>query len=78
MSERRKSTTTYLSFLVRLWRTDSSGRTWRASLEEVDPAGGRYHFTDLDALFGFLVAAIQPSQDRPDTSAERNRPDDPC
>ncbi|GEM_PF-5487559 len=60
---------------MRLWRTDSGGFVWRASLEEVDPAGGRYHFADLDALFGFLIAVTRPPQTRSGPRAGSNDPD---
>ncbi len=62
MSDRRNPSSTYLSFIVRLWQADSEGVIWRATLEEIDPAGGRHHFSDLDALFGFLVAATRANQ----------------
>ena len=48
----------YLSYLLRLWETKSSGeRIWRASLQ--DPhTGGRKGFANLTDLFTFLEEAI--------------------
>jgi len=46
----------YLSYLLRLWRTDNArGSTWRASLES--PGNGECRaFASLEDLFTFLEA----------------------
>lgn len=44
----------YLSYLLRLWRSGDDASTWRASLE--DPhSGTRIGFSDLDRLFAYLL-----------------------
>ena len=44
----------YISFLLRLWQTESKGDlVWRASLESSD-IEERRGFTSLDELFAFL------------------------
>lgn len=44
----------YLSYLMRLWRVRSEGRsTWRASLESA-LSGERQNFSGLDDLWDFL------------------------
>ncbi len=48
------ATQSYLSYLLRLWRSGDDATTWRASLE--DPTSGtRIGFSDLDRLFAFLL-----------------------
>lgn len=50
----------YLSYLLRLWRVTIAGRaTWRASLE-CPHSGERLGFADLDSLWAFLQAQMQP------------------
>jgi hypothetical protein len=52
-----KDTAVYLSYLIRLWRTDALN-TWKASLE--DPVSGRrVGFGDLPSLFAFLRRQTQ-------------------
>ncbi len=49
-----KSSSRYLSFLLRLWQVGSAKEpAWRASLECAQTRE-RYGFADLDALFEFL------------------------
>ena len=44
----------YVSYLLRLWQTESMGRLiWRASLES-SQTGERTGFASLKALFAFL------------------------
>jgi hypothetical protein len=44
----------YVSYLLRLWQTESEGQlVWRASLESPQ-TGERTGFRNLDALFAFL------------------------
>jgi hypothetical protein len=59
----------YLSYLLRLWREDDSGKShggaagavWRASLET--PGGESYGFASLDDLLGFLRRQIGAQPD---------------
>ncbi len=50
---------TYLTFLLRLWRVDSTGQpVWRASLEDAH-SGARRGFSDLPELQRFLQALLE-------------------
>jgi hypothetical protein len=55
--------TPYISYLVRLWQTNSAEHPiWRASLE--DPrTGQRSLFASPEAAFQFLQKQIQPEPD---------------
>jgi hypothetical protein len=46
---------TYRSYLLRLWREDSTSASWRASLESVTQEGEPHHFPDLGSLVAFLL-----------------------
>jgi len=59
----------YLSYLLRLWRTEGVGQAaiWHASLE--DPRSGEsYHFASLEEAVGFIQGqmglASQPATGR--------------
>ncbi|WP_152966205.1 hypothetical protein [Ornatilinea apprima] len=55
----------YHAFLLRLWRTQSQGKTqWRASLESPH-TGERQSFASLEQLFAFLSERCegQPPED---------------
>ncbi len=60
----------YLSYLLRLWQTGSTGHaTWRASLE--DPhSGERLGFASLEDLVAFLQQQTRAPNGRP-VQAER-------
>lgn len=45
----------YKSYLLRLWREDTPGATWRAILESITEPRGQHHFADLDSLIAFLL-----------------------
>ena len=48
----------YRSYLVRLWRVETPGQSWRASLE--DPrTGQRIGFAGLEQLFAFLMEQVE-------------------
>ncbi len=53
----------YLSYLLRLWCPEESQLAcWRASLE--DPhTGERIGFANLEELFAFLMAQVEPSRE---------------
>lgn len=61
MSSQRDTSPDYLSYLIRLWRTQSGeGRVWRACLEE--PLTQEvYRFDDLQSLLAFLLAQTRQS-----------------
>src|ERR1043165_6148951 len=54
----------YLSYLLRLWRSEADGpSSWRASLE--DPhTGDRHNFASLEQLVAFLEEQIADSPRR--------------
>ncbi len=53
----------YLSYLLRLWRSDADEQSiWRASLENPH-TGERHNFASLERLFAFLEDQIA---DRPE------------
>jgi hypothetical protein len=65
--ERRR----YLSYLLRLWQAEGTGkRIWRASLEGAH-TGKRLGFASLDALFAYLQretdATPDPGRDKEET-----------
>ncbi len=48
----------YRSYLLRLWRVETPGLCWRASLE--DPhTGERIGFASLEQLFAFLMEQVE-------------------
>jgi hypothetical protein len=56
---------TYLSYLLRLWRTSSEEETsWRAALEDVQ-TGERRGFSSLDALFTHLRKVAAGEREKP-------------
>jgi hypothetical protein len=61
----------YLSYLLRLWLSDSAGKpAWRGSLE--DPhTGNRLGFTDLSRLFEYLQRETEGKSS--DTGDEEER-----
>jgi len=64
----------YRSYLLRLWRANASGATWRAMLEEVQ---GRRHYTfhSLAALLAFLERqAEDDGTDKPHPPASHDAP----
>ncbi len=48
----------YLAYLLRLWREDRQGHTWRISLEDAH-TGERKGFASLDDLLSFLDQQIE-------------------
>jgi hypothetical protein len=67
MSNRPQS---YQSYLLRLWRTATTGdATWRASLENPQ-TGERHGFASLDAMVTFLRLQIGLAPDRGDEEVE--------
>jgi hypothetical protein len=68
---RMTPSSTYQSYLLRLWR-DTPRAPWRALLQSTAD-GEKYHFVEIDALFAFLTeclasdailaSAEQPEQD---------------
>ena len=59
-----KPSHTYISYLLRMWRSgESEAAVWRASLE--DPmTGKRQGFRTLPDLFAFLERVSQPEDDQ--------------
>lgn len=50
----------YCSYLLRLWRSETSDLGWRASLE--DPrTGERVGFATLEQLFAYLMDKVEPT-----------------
>jgi hypothetical protein len=49
---KEKTTSTYLAYLLRLWRDDEAA-PWRATVEDAS-TGQRFGFASLKALFVFL------------------------
>ena len=66
----------YLSYLLRLWRTEGVGQaaTWHASLE--DPRSGEtYHFASLEEAVAFVQRQMGlPSQPAAGRAGDPNRP----
>lgn len=60
----------YISFLLRLWRDESSPSAWRASLEDA-ATGERKGFATLEMLTEFLVKSTNENQ-HPEESHENN------
>lgn len=56
----------YRSYLLRLWREDGTGVTWRAMLENIVEPGERYYFKDLETLTTFILALqmIDPKNEK--------------
>lgn len=74
MSEKQ---TTYLSYLLRLWRTPTPGKAaWRASLENPQ-TGERRGFASLDAMVAFLRQQIDLAPDRQGEESEATVRSDP-
>ena len=48
----------YRSYLLRLWRSETSDRSWRASLED-SRTGQRIGFATLEQLFAFLMEQVE-------------------
>jgi hypothetical protein len=64
----------YLSYLLRLWRTEGVGQAaiWHASLE--DPRSGEsYHFASLEEAFAFVQG--QMGQASPPAEGRAGHPD---
>jgi hypothetical protein len=62
--------TTSLSYLLRLWPTDTAGRqVWRASLEQVQTSE-RLGFATLEQLFVFLMQQTEYHSAAPDTQPQ--------
>ena len=52
----------YISYLLRLWQTESDdGLVWRASLESPQ-SGERVGFTSLACLFGYLEREMRDNE----------------
>ena len=63
----------YISFLLRLWQTESKGDlVWRASLESSDTEERR-GFTSLDELFAFLLQQTAGTSDSSAGKGEARR-----
>jgi hypothetical protein len=54
------SSVVYQSYLLRMWREDSAQKPWRMMLESITEPGERQHFSDLESLFAFLRARLEP------------------
>jgi hypothetical protein len=67
----------YLSYLLRLWRTEGVGQaaTWHASLE--DPrSGDSYYFASLEEAVGFVQGQMgRASQPAAGRARDPNRPE---
>ena len=61
--------TTYLSYLLRLWREDEIGAEWRAMLESVVEPGVQHYFKDIESLMVYLVRLLKEDEP-PDTKGE--------
>lgn len=48
----------YKSYMLRLWRDDTPGAAWRATLESITEPGERRHFPDMDSLIAFLLTNV--------------------
>lgn len=60
---------TYLSYLLRLWRSDENA-SWRASLEDAR-THEQHAFAETDRLFAFLCEQLQTAD--PEDSAMTNQ-----
>jgi hypothetical protein len=65
----------YLSYLLRLWRTGTSGE-WQASLE-APVTGERVGFANLDGLFDFLRTQTTTGTRPPYDEESRGKSDTP-
>lgn len=65
MSERSFSSTTYQSYLVRLWRS-AEDAPWRATARHV-LTGEEWHFEDMERLFLFLYQQTSGSDETEST-----------
>jgi hypothetical protein len=50
--------TQYVSFLLRIWRSDDQKGRWRATVEEPG-TGVQHHFANLEALLTFISSQSQ-------------------
>lgn len=67
MSDQESS---YLSYLLRLWRVNEAGKSaWHASLEDIH-TGRRLGFADLASLFAFLERRVGSDMDREEQSPQ--------
>lgn len=72
-SPMKRSTPSYLAYLLRLWR-DGEDATWRASLE--DPhTGERANFAELQALYHFLNTQTLPDSSHDNLVSNDRGPD---
>ena len=61
-----KSSPTYRSYLLRLWRADNAGQpVWRVSLE-VPGNRAQLHFESLAALCVYLTQQLSPDEKKED------------
>jgi hypothetical protein len=56
--ERKKTKTTYRSYLLRLWCEKSQASSWRVMLENVEVAGEQHYFKDLESLMAYLSSQL--------------------
>jgi hypothetical protein len=64
----------YISYLLRLWKSNERGNTtWRASLEST-AEGRRYNFAHVEALIAFLLNRFGPRRAERE-AAKDNQPD---
>jgi len=45
----------YRSYLLRLWREDESGASWRVMLENVKEPSERHYFKDIESLMAYMM-----------------------
>ncbi len=65
-----KPVPTYISFLVRMWRTKTGGQPdgighWQGEVEHIQ-SGHRWKFSNMEALIRFLsnpLAGIEPAEE---------------
>ena len=72
---KREALPTYLSYLIRLWRTDGGGE-WLASLESPG-THERHNFTDLASFFAFLQEQTGTSSRNDSADYDRYLMNDP-
>ncbi len=59
----RPDTDQYRSYLLRLWRSETSDKSWRASLED-SHTGQRIGFATLEQMFAFLMEQVEGDEQR--------------
>ena len=65
-----KSSPTYHSYLLRLWRVDNAGQpVWRVSLE-APGSRAQLHFESLSALCVYLAQQLNPNEKEEGLSKE--------